>query len=40
VAGANKATHFIQRCCQLGHPDRVPAEHDGLHRRRDSEQAA
>lgn len=20
VAGANKATHFIQRCCQLGHP--------------------
>ena len=32
-AGAPRSTHFIQACCQLGHADRLPAEHHRLHRR-------
>ena len=32
-AGANKATHFIQSCCQAGIAAAVPAEHHRLHRR-------
>ena len=32
-AGSTKVTHFIQACCQLGHADRLAAEHDRLHRR-------
>ena len=32
-AGATKATHFIQACCQAGMPLAVPAEHHRLHRR-------
>ena len=33
AAGATKATHFIQCCCQLGIADRLPAEHHRLHGR-------
>ena len=32
-AGANKATHFIQACCQSRHAAALPAEHHRLHRR-------
>ena len=32
-AGATKATHFIQACCQAGHAAPLPAEHHRLHRR-------
>ena len=32
-AGATKATHFIQACCQSGIPLALPAEHHRLHRR-------
>ena len=39
VAGANKATHFIQRCCQLGHPIVYLQNTTGYMVGRDSEQA-
>jgi geranyl-CoA carboxylase beta subunit len=39
VAGANKATHFIQRCCQLGHPLVYLQNTTGYIVGRDSEQA-
>ncbi|HEX6706117.1 MAG TPA: carboxyl transferase domain-containing protein [Albitalea sp.] len=39
VAGANKATHFIQRCCQLGHPIVYLQNTTGYIVGRDSEQA-
>ena len=39
VAGANKATHFIQRCCQLGHPIVYMQNTTGYMVGRDSEQA-
>jgi geranyl-CoA carboxylase beta subunit len=39
VAGANKATHFIQRCCQLGHPVVYLQNTTGYIVGRDSEQA-
>ena len=32
-AGATKATHFIQACCQSRHADPLPAEHHRLHGR-------
>jgi geranyl-CoA carboxylase beta subunit len=38
VAGANKATHFIQRCCQLGHPIVYLQNTTGYIVGRDSEQ--
>jgi geranyl-CoA carboxylase beta subunit len=38
VAGANKATHFIQRCCQLGHPVVYLQNTTGYMVGRDSEQ--
>ncbi|CAG1019976.1 geranyl-CoA carboxylase beta subunit [Burkholderiaceae bacterium] len=38
VAGANKATHFIQRCCQLGHPIVYLQNTTGYMVGRDSEQ--
>jgi geranyl-CoA carboxylase beta subunit len=39
VAGANKATHFIQRCCQLGHAIVYLQNTTGYMVGRDSEQA-
>jgi len=39
VAGANKATHFIQRCCQLGHPIVYLQNTTGYMVGRESEQA-
>lgn len=38
IAGANKATHFIQRCCQLGHPIVYLQNTTGYMVGRDSEQ--
>ncbi|HJV61008.1 MAG TPA: carboxyl transferase domain-containing protein, partial [Albitalea sp.] len=38
VAGANRATHFIQRCCQLGHPIIYLQNTTGYMVGRDSEQ--
>jgi geranyl-CoA carboxylase beta subunit len=40
VAGANKATHFIQMMCQLGHPIVYLQNTTGYMVGKDAEQAA